>query len=186
MTGRARAVACCWLTAASGAFSQPAYLPLERVDEDLLGTYGARFPAHAGENPPTLQVSIDCRPGPGCMVTFGASTEVFDAIRLFPERLLYQPRFALKYARDRQARAVVARPDLEPLLRSSAEIDSCVDLDRAVDRLMQPPDYPGGILLLCKLDRNPWQKSVVLLMGTLPANCGPVFCRYEIMPLFRD
>lgn len=185
VSARAWAAACC-LSAASGALAQAAQVPHDPIDPDLLGSYGARFPAHAGESPPSLQVSIDCRPAAGCMVAFGASAEHFEAIRLLPERLLYQPRFALRYARERLARAAAARPDLEPLLRSRAEIESCIDIDRAVDRLMQPPDYPGGYLLLCKLDRNPWQKPVLLLMGTLLADCGPVFCRYEILPLFRD
>ncbi|MBI1942830.1 MAG: hypothetical protein HYS35_04120 [Betaproteobacteria bacterium] len=131
-------------------------------------------------------MKIECALAAGCAVLFGSSAEIFDAIRVFPERLLFQPRFALKYARDRLARAVAARPDLEPLLRSGAEIESCIDMERAADRLMQPPDYPGGYLLLCKLDRNPWQKPALLLMSTLLASCGPVFCRYEIMPLFGE
>jgi len=129
-------------------------------------------------------VRVHCEPDAGCLVNFGGSAEFFDAIRHFPDRQIHQARFALKYARDRKEIAAAARPDLAPLLASPAQIDSCLDLDRAIDRMMQPAPYPGGYTLLCRLDRNPWQKPVLLLMVTLAASCGQAFCRYEIVPVF--
>ena len=102
-----------------------------------------------------------------------------------PENASYTAVHGRGARRQGRAIAVAARPDLEPLLASSAQIDSCLDLDRAVDRMMQPAPYPGGYTLLCKLDRNPWEKPALLLMVTLPAACGQAFCRYEIVPVFR-
>ncbi len=172
------------LAGAVQALAQAPSWPDEPVDRAFLGRYQASFPARAGESA-GLQVRVHCQPEAGCLVNFGASSEFFDAIRVFPDRQIHQARFALKYARDRKTLAAAARPDLEPLLGSSAQVDSCLDLDRAVDRMMQPAPYPGGYTLLCRLDGEPWPRRALLLMVTLPAACGQAFCRYEIVPVFR-
>ena len=155
------------------------------MDGAFLGRYHASFPARPGAAA-ALQVRVHCEPDAGCLVDFGGSTEFFDAIRHFPDRQMHQARYALKYARERREVAAAARPDLAPLLGSRAEIDACLDLDRAVDRMMQPAPYPGGITLLCTLDGNPWKRPVLLLMVTLPARCGQAFCRYEMVPVFAE
>lgn len=175
--------AVCLLGAAGSGFGQTAGAPENRAATGYAGSFEALYPEKVGDKTPTVPMRMQCAMPAGCMLEFGGGQEKFGVVRPVPKAILDQANGAVDYARERKANAVAERPDLAPLLESTARIVDCIDLAKRRD----PPakvEEPDGYIALCKLDRNPWKNPVVLLMGSIMANCGPAFCRYEILPLF--
>jgi hypothetical protein len=148
------------------------------------GTFEALYPEKVGDKTPTVPMKLQCAVPARCMLEFGGSKELFGLVRPAPKTILDQANGAVDYAREHKANAVAERPDLAPLLESTARIVDCIDLAKEEKSFAGKPEEPDGYIALCKLDRNPWRVPVVILMGTILANCGPAFCRYEILPLF--
>ena len=90
---------------------------------------------------------------------------------------------ALSYAKEHKdvpttSHVAWQAKNLMPLLASEATIEACVDL--------KGQSLPDGYMLACKLNRDPWARSTVLLMGVQLSNCRILFCGYELFPLFRE
>ena len=146
------------------------------------GTFVNVVPEKVGDTVPTMKVALTCAQPSGCTFTIGGSTERWDKIGPLPDSILEQARFALKYAKDRRERATLELPTLRALLESTSDISGCVDLG-----YINPPpglDHPG-YSILCTVNPNPWDKPAVVLLGSILAGCGPAFCRYQIIPLFK-
>ena len=156
--------------------------PANPVDFD--GAYEADLPETVGKSAPMVGATLRCKDGT-CTFAMGKdSKEVYDKLGSINPSHYSQAKFALAYAKEHKANASEEAPHLSALLDSDSNLYSCVDLGYI------NPRFPGadmpGLTILCKLDRNPWKKPVVLLMGTILANCGPGFCRYAIVPMFRQ
>jgi len=144
------------------------------------GTYDAEFPEKVGQRAPFVKWMLSCRADLCRLSIADEPAEKFDRIDPLRESHIAEARRAVQYARERKAAATQERPELAPLLDSQAELESCVNLSKRAARSSEP-----GLLILCKLSRDPWKKPAVLLMGTILANCGPAFCRYSMFPMFR-
>ena len=143
------------------------------------GSYETLLPEKIGGKIPTVRWRMQCTTAE-CEFAAGENSDKFDAVRPVRASILEQANYALGYAREHKGPALAERPDLKPLLDSRARIAECIDLGKMDSQVQQ-----DGYIVLCKLDGNPWPKPVVLLLGTILANCGPAFCRFEIIPLFK-
>jgi len=153
-----------------------------RLDTSFEGIFVNMFPEKVGDRIATVKWELRCVRSSDCILQFGNTTERWDKLGSLSDSILAQARGALKYAKDHRERAAELSPTLRPLLESTADISTCIDLGYT-----KPPiglDFPGYIIL-CTVQPNPWNKPAVLLMGSAVAGCGPAFCRYEIMPLFK-
>jgi hypothetical protein len=164
--------------------SEPAALPKVKVS-DFVGVYSNTFPERIGQSTPTATFELRCDASDGCALKVpNLPSEIFDKAGPLHRSALSQARFALQYAKEHRSQAVQQEPWLSKLLESDAEISSCLDLGKT------KPTYAGGDIpgmnVLCRLSKNPWNKPVVLFMGTILANCGPAFCRYGLMPLLKS
>jgi hypothetical protein len=169
---------------AAAAPDRPYPPPPQAKPQDFKGVFEIELPERVGQKTPLVKATLNCAAGT-CKLTMGKDlNEVYDKLDQVRPSHFGQAKFALKYARERKDKAKEEAPYLGPLLESDAAIQSCVDLGYV------KPRFPGadmpGMTLLCRLDRNPWNKPALLLMGTILANCGPAFCRYAITPLLRQ
>lgn len=166
--------ACCL---ANGASAQVAV-------SNFYGTYAVDLLDGIGAAAPLIRWTISCQAAT-CSLTIDK-----DVVRNFykpePARAehLAQARFALNYARERRVNATNEAPRLAPLLESSATFESCIDISYSKPSVSGGDE--AGTRLLCKLDRNPWPRPVVLLLNNILADCGPAFCRYIILPMLQD
>jgi hypothetical protein len=146
------------------------------------GTYEMALPERERDGTPK-KATLRCR-SDVCTFAIGTSSESYDKLDPIRRSHFNQAKFALKYAKDHGVKARREAPYLSPLLDSDAGIHSCIDLG------YKNPRFPGadvpGLNILCKLDRNPWNRPVVLHMGSILANCGDAFCRYGMLPMFRQ
>jgi hypothetical protein len=146
---------------------------------EFSGVFEAVFPKIIGQKTPTVKARLRCEYPTRCTFDIEESSpEIYD--KLIPLRISHfsQARFALDYAREHKSNAKLESPELGPLLDSTATLDTCIDLQQT--KLDAP-----GLMVLCKLDRNPWQQPVVIFMGSILANCGESFCRFGLLPMFR-
>jgi hypothetical protein len=161
------------------------YPPPPQVNpREFEGTFEIDLPERIGQKSPLMKAALNCTASM-CKFTMGKDVnEVYDKLDSIRPSHFSQARFALTYARERKDKAREEAPYLAPLLDSDANIQSCVNLG------YNKPQFPGadtpGMTILCKLDRSPWNKPVVLLMGSILANCGPAFCRYALTPMLRQ
>jgi hypothetical protein len=92
-----------------------------------------------------------------------------------------QVRYAYNYARERSTKKPTNPRDeamlkqLEPLFARNPEIVGCLDLDP------QQPQY----VVACKFSPSPWKVDAVIIFGTVLAGCGPLFCRFELIPFLE-
>jgi hypothetical protein len=155
-----------------------------QIAPQFLGTFAIDLPETVGQKAPLVKWILRCQDSKCALALGNQATQTYDKLEPARAEHLSQARSALKYARDRKSIGKTEAPHLAPLLDSDSDLESCIDLGYA------KPSFPGadlpGLTLLCTLQRNPWRRPVVLLLGTLLANCGPAFCRYEIFPLFKE
>jgi hypothetical protein len=150
--------------------------------EYFVGTFEDTVPKKVGGTIPDTKFLLTCSQFGACTVKIGEN--VAGRYSTFsPVTNLQYAAYALSYAKEHNNVAVNSAllwqaNNLKPLLSSSSAIEACVDL--------RDKSLPQGYMLLCKLDHDPWAKNTVLLMGTRLSNCGELFCRYEIFPLFRE
>jgi hypothetical protein len=148
------------------------------------GSFAIELPETVGQAKPTVKWTLRCREGQCALASGNEPAQVFDKLEAARSEHFAQAQFALKYAKEHKAEGKKAAPYLSALLDSDSELQSCIDLG------YRKPSFPGadvpGMTLLCGLRSNPWPRPAVLLLGTLLANCGPAFCRYEIVPLFKE
>ena len=161
----------------------PAPLPPTKI-ADFEGFYSATLPKKIGQSTPTTTFELRCEAASGCTLKGSdLPAEIFDKVGPLPRGAISQARFALQYAKEHKSQGVQQEPWLSSLLDSNSEISACLDLRKA------KPTYAGGdtpgLNILCRLNQNPWKEPVLLYMGTILANCGPAFCRYGILPLFK-
>jgi len=150
---------------------------------DFEGTYEITIP-EGGKDGRRTKATLSCR-GEVCTFAMGNSIgETYDRLEPIRRSNFGQARFALKYAKEHKDRAKQEAPYLSALLDSDAGIQSCINLGYKNPRF-SGADIPG-LTILCKLDRSPWNKPVVLHMGSILSNCGNAFCRYGMLPLFRQ
>jgi hypothetical protein len=150
---------------------------------DFYGSYEVELPERIGQASPRVKATLTCEQE-ACLFSMGKDvSEAYDLLEPIRRSNFSQARFALKYAKDRKDAAKEEAPYLSALLSSDANIHSCINLGYKKPRF-SGADVPG-LTILCKLDRNPWSKPVVLHMGSILANCGKAFCRYAIIPMFR-
>jgi hypothetical protein len=97
-----------------------------------------------------------------------------------PLKSLREADGAWQYAIKHKDAAPSGRPDdtvlmplLKPMLAAGVGLEACWDLF----------ERDEGYMAACTLNRDPWRRDTVLLMGTLLANCSPPFCRYIPHPL---
>jgi hypothetical protein len=97
-----------------------------------------------------------------------------------PLKSLREADSAWQYAIKHKDAAPSGRPDdtalmplLKPMLAAEIGLEACWDLYQRDE----------GYMAACTLNRDPWRRDTVLLMGTLLANCSPPFCRYIPHPL---
>ncbi len=148
----------------------------------FVGTFEDIVPETTGGTVPNTKFSLSCGRSGDCELKIGknsgasfkASANVVD---------LHSAKYAIKYAKehgDVPASSYLSwtANNLKPLLYSKSDIESCLDLTSE--------SLPEGYMLLCRLDRNPWNKKAVLLLGSLLSTCGELFCRFEIIPLFGN
>lgn len=152
-----------------------------KVPADFVGTFEDLVPEKIGGTIPDTAFSFNCSHSGVCTTSIGGNAAATYKISA-PVTNLQYVKDALKYAKEHNKVSAGSElawqaNNLRPLLSSSSDIESCVDL--------RDDSLPEGYMLLCKLDRNPWRKKTILLMGTLMATCGELFCRYEIQPLFE-
>src|SRR5215470_4554710 len=153
----------------------------EQLPDYFVGTFEDRVPKLIGGRVTDTTFSLTCTVTGACVVQIGTDIPSrFDSPSSVKD--LRYARAALSYAKEHKTVASSSpmawqAENLKPLLVSASEIETCIDLRQR--------SLPEGYMLLCKLDRDPWQKSTVLLMGMRMSNCGEVFCGYEIFPLFR-
>ena len=148
----------------------------------FVGGFADTVPGLTGGTKPDTRLALNCEQAGKCVLALGKDTIASFSTFAVVKELKYA-RNALAYAKERKdvpAGSVYAwqANNLRPLLASKSEIEMCVDV--------QNESMKDEYMLLCRLDRDPWKKGTVLLMGTLLANCGELFCRYEIYPLFRE
>jgi hypothetical protein len=146
------------------------------------GTWKASFPEAVGQTDPKVNWTLVCRERI-CTLAMGGTTAKFQNLEPVTPKHLSQAQFALKYAREHKANGKQQAPHLSALLDAASVLSSCIDLGVPHPNAR---DEERGLTLLCALDRNPWERPVVLLLGTILANCGPAFCRFELFPLFKD
>ena len=146
------------------------------------GTYEITLPDRGKDGRP-LKATLSCR-GEVCTFSMGDISEVYDKLDPIYRSHFRQAKFALNYAKERKANAKQEAPYLAALLDSDAGIHSCINLG------YKNPRFPGadtpGLTILCRLDHSPWNKPVVLHMGSILSNCGTSFCRYGMLPMFRQ
>lgn len=129
-----------------------------------------------------MRVRLECDAGRCTLIVPDSPAMVYGLISPLPARNYAEAENALKYAQDHKdgkSEEVVKGSALDALLHSSAKIRTCLDLRQTNN---DPPAYT----ILCNLDGTPWQKPSVLYMGTILANCGPVFCRFGMLPMFME
>lgn len=150
---------------------------------DFDGTYSAVVPELESGKTSMVKYVLRCAMGSGCILSIGDSgqPQAYTNIRSLRGEEHSQAKFALGYSKDRKEVASRDAPWLRELLYSNSELAACLDL-----RGTREPVEVWGTTILCKLDRNPWKKPVVIFMGTILANCGPSACRYGLLPLFRE
>lgn len=154
------------------------------IPPEYVANFQDYVPGLIGQTIPNESVWVKCSNLGMCTVKLGGSTvNVFGSVSNWEQVKI--PNAALDYARKNK----VVKPsspmawyaqNLKPLLDSNSSINHCITLHSAT------MNAPPGFLLLCRLDKNPWEKDVVLFMGALMANCGDLFCGYEIYPMFRQ
>lgn len=150
--------------------------------EYFVGTFEDTVPGKVGGRIPDTKFSVSCNQSGACLIKIGGN--VAGKYSTFsPVTNLQYAAYALSYAKDHNSVAPNSAlswqaNNLKPLLSSASAVETCVDL--------REKSLPEGYMLLCKLDHDPWAKNTVLLMGTRLSNCGELFCRYEIFPLFRE
>jgi len=165
----------------NNVFAQTASDSSARIPNYFVGTFEDRVPRLIGGTMPDTTFSLSCALTGACLVQIGAgSPSRFDSVSSVTD--LRPVRSALSYAREHKtvgsnSSMAWQADNLKPLLVSTSEIETCVDL--------REKSLPEGYMLLCILDRDPWRKNTVLLMGMRMSNCGEIFCGYEIFPLFR-
>lgn len=147
--------------------------------KDFEGTYEMALPEKIGVPLPLVVNRLVCKQG-ACLYTIANDDPTeFKMQGTVRPTTFGQARHALKYAMDRKAEAKAEAPHLAPLLDSGASLAGCIDLE--LEGMRAP-----GMVILCKLDRNPWKSPAVLLMGSiLSDSCRAASCRYEIIPLVR-
>jgi hypothetical protein len=149
--------------------------------EYFIGTFEDTVPNKVGGTIPSTKFLLTCSSLGTCTVRIGDN--IAGSFSSFsPVTDLQYAAYALAYAKEHNNVPVTSASswqanNLKPLLSSSSAIETCVEL--------RDKSLPQGYMLLCKLDQDPWAKNTVLLMGTRLSNCGDLFCRYEIFPLFR-
>lgn len=167
---------------ASAADIKPISIP-----RHFLGGFEAKMPAIIGDAIPNTTMSVLCEEKSGCFLVSGEHGQRFPLVRTFSRKDVAND--ALTYAKAHK-NVVAQSPmawyakNLMPLLSSSAIIESCVDLAEKSTY----NDPPSGQILICKLNKSPWPKPVVLLMGVRmgqTSGCGELYCDYEIHPLFQ-
>lgn len=161
----------------------PAPLPLTKISE-FEGFYSTSLPKKFGQSTPTTTFEFRCEAALGCTLKGSdLPAEIFDRVSPLSRSAISQAKFALQYAKEHKSEAIQQEPWLSNLLSSNSEISTCLDLRKT------KPTYAGentpGLNIICRLNQNPWKEPVLLYMGTILANCGPAFCRYGILPLFK-
>jgi len=152
------------------------------IPNNYVGIFQDNVPGQIGQTIPNEDIWAKCSNQGNCSVKLGGST-VHDFKSATIWQQLQAPNSALTYAREHKvvkpgSPMTWAAKNLKPLLDSNSSISHCISLESA--ELNVP-----GYLLLCRLDKNPWERDVVLFMGMLLANCGDLFCGYEIYPMFH-
>ena len=156
------------------------YPPAPKANpKDFEGVYEMALPEKIGVPLPVVMNRLACKQG-ACLYTIGKEVEgKFNMQGAVRPSTFGAARYALKYAMDRKNEAKAESPHLAPLLNSGANLAGCIDLE--IDRMRAP-----GMIILCKLDRNPWKAPAVLLMGAILSDtCRAASCRYELVPLVR-
>ena len=150
---------------------------------DFAGTYEITLP-EKGKDGRRMKATLNCR-GEACTFAMGNDIgQTYDRLDPIRRSNFGQAKFALKYAKEHKDNAKKEAPYLSALLDSDAGIHSCINLGYKNPRF-SGADIPG-LTILCKLDRSPWNKPVVLHMGSILSNCGNAFCRYGMIPMFRQ
>lgn len=176
----------CILTALTTGTFATTSLVEDKPDSDLpsyfSGVFEDKVPKVIGGTVPEMLIDLACSRQVGCKLRFGPQNDVGTFRIAGKVKDLSEARFALSYAKSKKdvptgSPMAWQANRLMPLLASTAEIDSCVDLEQG--------EMKNAYMLLCKLTVDPWGKGTVILMGTVLSNCGQLFCRYELFPLFR-
>jgi len=150
---------------------------------NFVGTYEINLPRKQGDQT-SAKATLHCG-ADACTFAMGTDVrETYDKLDPIYRSHFGQARFALKYAKEHKENAKRQEPYLSTLLDSEAGIHSCINLGYRNPRF-SGADVPG-LTILCKLDRNPWSRPVVLHMGSILSNCGDAFCRYSLLPMFRQ
>jgi len=159
---------------------KPRQAPPAADPAEFDGTYEAYVPAAVGKSSRQVKAVLKCAAG-ACDLALGDTAEHYDRLNAIRADHYSQARFALNYARERRANVKAERPWLGTLLDSNAEIEACIDLSSVKPSYAEHP----GLTVLCKVSPNPWRQPVVILMGTILAECGATLCRYSLLPMFR-
>jgi hypothetical protein len=154
--------------------------PTPRVDpREFEGTYEMDLPEKIGVRLPLVNYKLACQGGK-CIFSVGGKVQAtFDKPGFILPHSFAGARSALKYARDHKAEAKEEAPHLAPLLESGASIAACIDLRRS------KMEDVTGLVILCKVDRDPWKVPAVLLMGLILSDTCRSTCGYDIIPLLR-
>ena len=156
------------------------YPPAPKANaKDFEGVFEMALPEKIGEPLPLVVNRLVCKAG-ACLYTIGKNNPTeFKMQGTVRPSAFGQARYALKYAMDRKVEAKAEASHLAPLLDSGANLAGCIDLE--IEGMRAP-----GMVILCKLDRNPWKAPAVLLMGAILSDtCRAASCRYEVIPLLR-
>ena len=146
----------------------------------FVGTFKDIVPEITGGTVPNTKISINCSRSGDCDFQIGENAAVsLKASANVPD--LKYAKDALTYAKEHGSVPASSylswhANNLKPLLSSKSEIESCLDLTS--------DSLPEGYMLMCKLDRDPWNRKSILILGTQLSTCNELFCRFEIVPLF--
>lgn len=153
----------------------------ETLPNYYVGTFEDTVPQKIGGKTPNTKFTLNCNKSASCTIKVGENqVGTFNSFTSVTN--LQAANYALSYAKEHLNVSEGSTYSwqanhLKPLLTSTAKLESCIDISDKSSL---------GYILLCKLDNDPWAKSTVLILGTQMSNCGDLFCRYEIVPLFRN
>lgn len=155
----------------------------ESIPKEYIAKFQDYVPSRVGQINPNEYIWVNCSDQGNCLVKLGGNmVHNYNSVAIWKEVQL--PNKALNYVREHK----VVKPDsamawhannLKPLLDSNSSINNCITL------YSKTMNAPVGYLLLCRMDKNPWEKDALLFMGMME-KCSELFCGYEIYPMFRQ
>lgn len=185
-TGALAAIALCLLAGPLSA-QQPA--PANIIPDYFVGTFEGIIPKFMGETNPRTKILMQCQVATGCTFSIEGTTSYTSQKGIAPVAagVLDAAKMSLAYSKEQKDSPQSSKTEwpakhLHPLLASEAKIDTCVYLPQSDSA----SEETKAKTILCKLDKSPWDKPVLLMMLQTSQNQqDELFSGYEITPLFK-